>query len=78
MKEVSNMHVTLNTIEKVTDFVTVMSKLEDDVNLVSGRFVVDAKSILGILSLDLSKPIKVEFIGSKDQKEIISIISAFE
>lgn len=72
------MHVTLNTIEKVTDFVTVMSKLEDDVNLVSGRFVVDAKSILGILSLDLSKPIKVEFIGSKDQKEIISIISAFE
>lgn len=72
------MHVTLNTIEKVTDFVTVMSKLEDDVNLVSGRFVVDAKSILGILSMDLSKPIKVEFIGSKDQKDIINIISAFE
>mgnify|MGYP000926069402 CR=1 FL=1 len=72
------MHVTLNTIQKVTDFVTIMSKLDDDVNLVSGRFVVDAKSILGILSLDLSKPIKVEHIGDKNQNEISNIISTFE
>ena len=50
----------LNSINDVKDFVNSVSKYDFDVDLTSGRYVVDAKSIMGIFSLDLSKPIKVE------------------
>lgn len=50
----------LNSINDVKDFVNIVSKYSFDVDLTSGRYVVDAKSIMGIFSLDLSKPIKVE------------------
>jgi phosphotransferase system HPr-like phosphotransfer protein len=44
----------------VKDFVNIVNKYDFDVDLTSGRYIVDAKSIMGIFSLDLSKPIKVE------------------
>ena len=50
----------LGSINDVKDFVNTVSKYDFDVDLVSGRYVVDAKSIMGIFSLDLSKPITVE------------------
>lgn len=50
----------LNSINDVKDFVNTVSKYDFDVDLTSGRYIVDAKSIMGIFSLDLSKPIKVE------------------
>ena len=50
----------LSSINDVKDFVNVVSKYDFDVDLTSGRYVVDAKSIMGIFSLDLSQPIKVE------------------
>lgn len=50
----------INSINDVKDFVNSVSKYDFDVDLTSGRYVVDAKSIMGIFSLDLSKPIKVE------------------
>lgn len=50
----------LSSINDVKDFVNTVSKYDFDVDLISGRYVVDAKSIMGIFSLDLSKPIKVE------------------
>ena len=50
----------LGSINAVKDFVNIVSKYDFDVDLTSGRYVVDAKSIMGIFSLDLSKPIKVE------------------
>ncbi len=49
----------LNSINDVKDFVNIVSKYDFDADLTSGRYVVDAKSIMGIFSLDLSKPIKV-------------------
>lgn len=49
--------VSLNTIEKVKGFVNIMSNQIFDADLASGRYVIDAKSIMGIFSLDLSKPI---------------------
>ena len=52
--------VMLGTINDVKSFVTVVSQCEYDVDLISGRYAVDAKSIMGIFSLDLSKPIKLE------------------
>ena len=47
--------ISLNSIDKVKAFVNEISKFDCD--LVSGRYVIDAKSIMGIFSLDLSKPI---------------------
>ena len=49
--------ISLNSIDKVKAFVNDISKYDFDFDLVSGRYVIDAKSILGIFSLDLSKPI---------------------
>ena len=46
--------------EHVKEFVSIVAKYPYDIDLRSGRFVVDAKSILGIFSLDLSKPIILE------------------
>ena len=52
--------ISLNSIDKVKSFVNEISKFDFDFDLVSGRYVIDAKSIMGIFSLDLSKPITVE------------------
>ncbi|MDD3339734.1 MAG: HPr family phosphocarrier protein [Lachnospiraceae bacterium] len=49
--------ISLNSIDKVKSFVNEINKFDFDFDLVSGRYVIDAKSIMGIFSLDLSKPI---------------------
>ena len=54
MREVK---IFLGTIERVKDFVNAVTRLDCDMDIVSGRYVIDAKSIMGIFSLDLSKPI---------------------
>lgn len=56
MKKVN---VKLDSIAAVKKFVSVVSMYEFDVDLVSGRYAVDAKSIMGIFSLDLSQPIQL-------------------
>jgi phosphotransferase system HPr-like phosphotransfer protein len=53
-------NISLKSIGEVKDFVNIVNKYDFDIDLTSGRYVVDAKSIMGIFSLDLSKPIKVE------------------
>ena len=52
--------VVLNSITDVKNFVNIVNKYDFEVDLTSGRYVVDAKSIIGIFSLDLGKPIRVE------------------
>ena len=54
MKEAT---ILLQSIEDVKEFNRLVAVYEGDVDLVSGRYVIDAKSIMGIFSLDLSKPI---------------------
>ena len=49
--------ISLNSIDKVKAFVNEITKFDYDFDLVSGRYVIDAKSIMGIYSLDLSKSI---------------------
>ena len=51
--------ISLNSIDKVKSFVNDLTKFDVDFDLVSGRYVIDAKSIMGVFSLDLSKPINV-------------------
>ena len=55
--------VLLDKITDIKDFVNLISKCSCDVTIGYGRFAVDAKSIMGLFSLDLAKPLKVEFYG---------------
>lgn len=66
----------LSSINNVKDFVNVVSKYDFDVDLTSGRYVVDAKSIMGIFSLDLSQPIKVE-VHSDDCEAFMAELKPF-
>ena len=52
--------IVLNSIVAAKNFVNIVNKYDFDVDLTSGRYVVDAKSIMGIFSLDLSNPIRVD------------------
>ncbi len=52
--------VMLATINDVKSFVSTVTQCDYDVDLISGRYAIDAKSIMGIFSLDLSKPIDLE------------------
>ncbi len=56
----TSVNVILNTINDVKNFVSIVSKYDFEIDLTSGRYVIDAKSIMGIFSLDLSKPIKLD------------------
>lgn len=55
-----NLNIQLKSISDVKDFVNIVNRFDIDIDLISGRYVVDAKSIMGIFSLDLSKPIRME------------------
>ena len=57
----------LNTISDVKNFVNIACKYDFSADLVSGRYSVDAKSIMGIFSLDLSKPVELEGHGGDDK-----------
>jgi phosphotransferase system HPr-like phosphotransfer protein len=56
--------VQLTSIADVKTFVTAASTQACDIDVVSGRYIIDAKSIMGLFSLDLLKPIRVEVQGS--------------
>ena len=58
--------ISLNSIDKVKSFVNTITKYDNDFDLVSGRYVIDAKSIMGIFSLDLSKPIELQIENESD------------
>lgn len=66
----------LSSINDVKDFVNIVSRFDFDVDLTSGRYVVDAKSIMGIFSLDLSKPIKVE-VHDDNCDEFLALVKKF-
>ena len=55
-----SVNIMLNSINDVKDFVALVCTCDFDIDLTSGRYVVDAKSIMGIFSLDLSNPIKLD------------------
>ena len=70
--------ISLNSIDKVKSFVNDITKFDSDFDLVSGRYVIDAKSIMGIFSLDLSKPINLNIHGDEDNAEIMEFIKKYE
>ena len=69
--------ICLNSIDKVKAFVNDITKFDSDFDLVSGRYVIDAKSIMGIFSLDLSKPIDLNIHAEDNIDAVMSVISAY-
>ena len=74
MKTVS---ISLNSIDKVKSFVNDLTKFDVDFDLVSGRYVIDAKSIMGIFSLDLSKSIELNIHSENNVDEILEVLSPY-
>ena len=70
-------YISLNSIDKVKAFVNEITKFENDFDLVSGRYVIDAKSIMGIFSLDLSKPIELNIHSESNTDEILSVLAPY-
>ena len=69
-------NILLGTINDVKNFVNIVSQYDFDVDLISGRYAIDAKSIMGIFSLDLANPIKAE-IHSDDCDKFLEEIKPF-
>ena len=69
--------ISLNSIDKVKAFVNEISKFDCDFDLVSGRYVIDAKSIMGIFSLDLSKPIDLNIHAEQGIDEILDSLKPY-
>lgn len=70
-------HISLNSIDKVKAFVNEITKFDNDFDLVSGRYVIDAKSIMGIFSLDLSKPTELNIHSETNVDEILNILAPY-
>lgn len=69
--------ISLNSIDKVKSFVNEITKFDNDFDLVSGRYVIDAKSIMGIFSLDLSKPINLNIHADENMATIMETIKPY-
>lgn len=70
--------VYLNSIDKVKSFVKDISQFDYDFDLISGRYVIDAKSMLGIFSLDLSQKIDLAIhCDAEDLDEIMEKITPY-
>ena len=69
--------VCLDSIDKVKGFVNDISRFNTDFDLISGRYVIDAKSIMGIFSLDLSKPIELTIHVSDEIDEILKALQPY-
>ena len=60
--------IMLASINDVKTFVNIVMNYDFEVDLVSGRHVIDAKSIMGIFSIDLSKPLQINVYGEDTEK----------
>ncbi len=69
--------ISLNSIDKVKTFVNLINRFDAEFDLVSGRYVIDAKSIMGIFSLDISKPIDLTIHNAENLDEILEEIKPY-
>ena len=76
MIKMKSFQIMLNSIVEVKDFVNIVNKYSCDIDLTSGRYVVDAKSIMGIFSLDLANPITMT-IHKDDCDDILNDLKAY-
>ena len=70
--------ISLNSIDKVKSFVNDITKYDYDFDLESGRYVIDAKSIMGIFSLDLSKDIDLNIHAEGEEAEnVLQVLNPY-
>ena len=74
---IKTVKISLNSIDKVKSFVNDLTKFDTDFDLISGRYVIDAKSIMGIFSLDLSRPIDLNIHAEGDAEEILTVLAPY-
>jgi len=60
-------NVLLSSINDVKQFVNLTCAQAFDIDIVSGRYIIDAKSIMGLFSVDLTKPVKVSIQGTAEE-----------
>ena len=72
----NSVKIRLSTIADVRDFVNVVSQSDVDIDLASGRYLVDGKSIMGIFSLDLLSPITLT-AHTDDPTELFALLDRF-
>lgn len=71
-----NMKVKFDKVTDVTNFINQVSKLECETDLISGRYIVDAKSIMGIFALDITK--EMEFVIHSKDKNLVNLFKEWE
>lgn len=67
-----SINISLNTVTRVKSFVNIVSSYNGSFDLISDRYIIDAKSIMGIFSLDLSQTIRLD-IHNEDIYEDIKL-----
>lgn len=72
-----SVNISLNSVDKVKNFVNIIGKQDGDFDLTSGRYVIDAKSIMGIFSLDLAKPIQLDIHDDATADAVIAQLEEF-
>lgn len=73
----TSVQLVLDSIDKVKSFVSDITYFPTDFDLISGRYVVDAKSIMGIFSLDLSKPITLNIHSDSNIDEMLQLLDPY-
>lgn len=72
-----SIYITLNSIEKVKLFVNTINFYDSDFDLSSGRYIIDAKSIMGIFSLDLSTPLRLDIYNDDCVEDVTTALKEF-
>ena len=69
--------ISLDSVEKVKDFNNLINKFDGDFDLISGDYLIDAKSIMGIFSLDLTKPLVLQISNLDNIEEFENLLQKF-
>lgn len=72
-----SLNISLDSIDKVKEFVNLINTYDGDFDLVSDRYVIDAKSIMGIFSLDISKPLRLDIHDESAYTAVESALQRF-
>ena len=76
MREVQ---ISLRTIEEVKEFVQTITMFDGDFELISGKYIVDAKSILGLFSVDLSKTVTLRIdVNDSKMNEVLTVVEKYK
>lgn len=70
-------NILLDTVDKVKDFSGLINKFDGEFDLISDNYVIDAKSLMGIFSLDLKKPLKLEVTNVENIEDLEVLLKKF-